>query len=106
MASGKFWWRLRSQSGSDEEESQKQKYWDVTSIQELLHKIGLPVEYAKSFEGMDFAHVMSLDETELKEIGVPTFGARRRLAVAFTELKLLKSNGPGVLLSAYQAYAP
>ena len=106
MASGPFGWDLVRRTGGDDEESDYVNHWKVTSVAALLIKLKLPKKYAKCFAGMDLAEVMTLDETNLKEIGVPTFGARRRLAMAFTELKLLETKGPGIFLSACQAFAP
>jgi hypothetical protein len=56
------------------------QYWSVSTIEELLTKLGLS-KYEEQFaeQEIDLATFLTLDDADLKEIGVATLGGRRKL---------------------------
>lgn len=59
---------------------QMKKYWNVRSLPELLAKLGLHgYDSLFSVEEIDLALFLTLSEDDLVNIGVSTFGARRKM---------------------------
>jgi hypothetical protein len=55
-------------------------YWNVRSLDELFDKLSLG-QYKTMFreQEIDLPTFLTLTETDLKELGVATFGARRKM---------------------------
>ncbi|XP_064388717.1 protein bicaudal C homolog 1-B-like isoform X2 [Halichondria panicea] len=84
-------------------QAEQDLYKGVTDISSLLQQLGLE-HYQERFEEeeLDFDTFLTMSESDLKEIGVNTLGARRKIQIAISELK--KVNGktqqqppPGVM---------
>jgi hypothetical protein len=56
------------------------EYWSVTTLGELLSKLGLH-NYTEVFtsQEVDLSTFLTLTETDMRELGVTTFGARRKM---------------------------
>lgn len=74
-------------------------YWNVANLDELLAKLGL-LKYAAQFaeQEVDLATFLTLDDADLKEIGISTVGARRKLILAIGELQTMRTQGRGHFL--------
>lgn len=61
---------------------QARTYWNVTTLDELLTKLGLQ-NYIETFgsQEVDLSTFLTLSENDLKELGVTTFGARRKMVM-------------------------
>ncbi|XP_063046666.1 bicaudal C homolog 2 [Engraulis encrasicolus] len=64
-------------------------------LPELLSQLGLG-KYIDTFQEqeIDFQTFLTLSDEDLKEVGVLTFGARRKMLLAITDLNKRKSKGP------------
>ena len=67
-------------------------HWNVKTLDELLAKLSL-TKYSELFqeEEVDLATFLTLDDADLKEIGISKLGARRKLALAITELAQMRT---------------
>lgn len=68
------------------------RYQGITNLSDLLKMLDLE-KYQDNFDQqeVDFATFLTMTEEDLKEIGVSTLGARRKLQIAISEIKKLKS---------------
>mmetsp|Transcript_16942 Transcript_16942/g.49935 ORF Transcript_16942/g.49935 Transcript_16942/m.49935 type:complete len:171 (-) Transcript_16942:283-795(-) len=75
-------------------------YWSVDSVPQLLTKLKLP-KYIDLFdeEEIDLPTLLTLDDADLVEIGVKTFGARKRICMAIMEIRRLRLSD-GTFLSS------
>eukprot|EP00055_Hartaetosiga_balthica_P011709 m.54171 g.54171 ORF g.54171 m.54171 type:complete len:857 (+) comp7706_c0_seq2:394-2964(+) len=64
------------------------KFWDVHTVGDVLSRIGLS-KYAHVFEDeeIDLPVFLSLSEGDLKDLGITTFGARRKIVLACDNMK-------------------
>ncbi|EGD74700.1 hypothetical protein PTSG_06061 [Salpingoeca rosetta] len=78
------------------------KYWNVRSLPELLAKLGLN-SYDSLFakEEIDLAIFLTLTEDDLINIGVTTFGARRKMLLAISNLKEMNAEDQSFLGNIY-----
>ena len=75
--------------------SEQDNYLDVTSLGELLRQLNLE-HYESCFEQeeVDLDTFLTMTEADLKEVGVTTLGARRKLKIAISGAYFtLKING-------------
>eukprot|EP00039_Didymoeca_costata_P011748 m.166331 g.166331 ORF g.166331 m.166331 type:complete len:799 (+) comp15276_c0_seq3:279-2675(+) len=80
-------------------------YWSgIQTTSELLNKLDLP-QYIPQFteQEVDLATFLTLSDDDLREIGVNTLGARRKLALAIKELQSMRSSTQNQFLSDYMA---
>ncbi|XP_023698557.1 bicaudal C homolog 2 isoform X2 [Paramormyrops kingsleyae] len=74
------------------------------NLPELLGQLGLS-KYIEIFQQqeIDFQTFLTLSDADLKEVGVSTFGARRKMLLAISDLKngKWKTTDPPVVKSAY-----
>ena len=68
------------------------EHWSVKTLEELLEKLDL-TKYLELFseEEVDLATFLTLDDADLREIGISKLGARRKLALAITELSAMRT---------------
>ena len=78
------------------------EYWNVSTIEELLKKLNLS-KYEGQFaeEEIDLPTFLTLDDSDLKEIGIATIGARKKLHAAIQELKTMGSADRGLLTDMF-----
>jgi len=64
-----------------------------TSLEELFKNINLE-KYIESFveQEIDVETFMSMSDNDLREMGVNTFGARRKMSMAIKELNTMARN--------------
>lgn len=76
------------------------EYWSVDSVSQLLTKLKLPT-YISLFEEqeVDLATLLTLNDGDLVEIGVKTFGARKKISLAITEIRRLRLSDGNFLSS-------
>lgn len=67
--------------------SEMRAYWNVTTLGELLSKLSLG-NYTETFasQEVDLSTFLTLTETDLRELGVSTFGARRKMIMGKSPL--------------------
>ena len=72
--------------------SEQDNYRDVTSLSELLQQLNLE-HYESCFEQeeVDLDTFLTMTESDLKEVGVTTLGARRKLQIAISGETLVVS---------------
>lgn len=78
------------------------EYWNVSTIEELLKKLNLS-KYEEQFaeQEIDLPTFLTLDDSDLKEIGIATIGARKKLHAAIQELKTMGSSDRGLLTDMF-----
>ena len=81
---------------------EQDRYQGVTDLSDLLKLLELE-KYKENFEEqeVDFDTLLTMTEEDFKEIGVTTLGARRKLQIAISEIKRLRSQPqkPGFISS-------
>lgn len=79
-------------AGAAASNPQLRAYWNVTTLEELLNKLGLQ-NYVETFasQEVDLSTFLTLSEDDLKELGVTTFGARRKMAMGGLEARVALS---------------
>lgn len=77
--------------------SDQDLYRSVADLSTLLHQLGLE-HYEARFEEeeVDLDTFLTMTEADLKEVGVTTLGARRKLQIAISEMKKQQGNPPPV----------
>ncbi|EDQ85894.1 uncharacterized protein MONBRDRAFT_28864 [Monosiga brevicollis MX1] len=77
-------------------------YFNIRSLPELLAKLNLH-NYVQVFaqQEVDLCTFLSLSEEDMKQLGVSTFGARRKMAMAIKELRELRSYDQSFLATVY-----
>lgn len=77
-------------------------YWNVKSLNELFAKLGLQ-NYSALFieQEVDLSTFLTLCEDDLKELGVKTFGARRKMILAIQSLTEMRAQNANFLSNVY-----
>ena len=72
----------------------RSNYQDVEDLADLLMRIGLS-QYAQMFEEqeVDLTTFLTLNESDFKDLGITTLGARRRMSIAIDEMQRHDSSG-------------
>eukprot|EP00043_Microstomoeca_roanoka_P009126 m.87002 g.87002 ORF g.87002 m.87002 type:complete len:1026 (-) comp14487_c0_seq6:60-3137(-) len=85
-----------------ESSDEMKKYWNVRSLPELLAKLGLHA-YDGVFanEEIDLALFLTLTEADLINLGVTTFGARRKMLLAINNLREMQQEDQSFLSNLY-----
>lgn len=77
-------------------------YWNVKSLNELFAKLGLQ-NYSAAFieQEVDLSTFLTLSDDDLKELGVKTFGARRKMLLAIQSLTEMRAQNANFLSNVY-----
>jgi len=81
------------QSKNNKTAAKSQQVRMPTSLEELFKNINLD-KYVESFveQEIDVETFMSMSDNDLREMGVNTFGARRKMSMAIKELNAMARN--------------
>eukprot|EP00051_Salpingoeca_urceolata_P012773 m.158322 g.158322 ORF g.158322 m.158322 type:complete len:826 (+) comp17599_c0_seq1:560-3037(+) len=78
------------------------EYWNVRDLKDLLGKLKLDHYNAKFNEQeIDLATFLTLSDEDLREVGVTTFGAHRKMSAAIQQLNQMRAHDRNFLTDMY-----